>query len=356
MRVIEAYDINTALDLGITAIKQSGIQRNSRNGPVLEFPTPVTTAYRSPTRRVLFNETRNHNSVFAWAETLWMFAGRDDLDFLIPFNKNMVKYSDDGKLIRGSAYGRRWRSWFGHDQLQKAIDSLRVDKDTRRVVIQQWDAHTDNEIQSKDVPCNTVIYLRCMPSETHESGYVLDLTVSCRSNDMIYGAYGSNVVHFSILLEVVAAAIGVGIGTYYQVSNSLHVYTEIDVAKKLLAEPIDFAETPSYYTLGLKPFPIIGAGETYEMFMEDVTTFFKLIDEEDYRDGVYQTVWFNKVWLPIMNSFVTWSLYENKPDRLVQALEELKDCVAEDLKYDISRRYSRLFKASQEKAAARQEA
>ena len=41
----------------------------------------------------------------------------------------------------------------------------------------------------------------------------LQMTVHCRSNDIIWGTYGANAVHFSILQEYVAARIGVDLGT-----------------------------------------------------------------------------------------------------------------------------------------------
>jgi hypothetical protein len=54
--------------------------------------------------------------------------------------------------------------------------------------------------------------------------HVLDITVCCRSNDIIWGAYGANAVQFSVLQEYLAARVGVGVGRYYQVSNNFHVY------------------------------------------------------------------------------------------------------------------------------------
>ena len=51
------------------------------------------------------------------------------------------------------------------------------------------------------------------------------MTVCCRSNDVLYGCYGSNVVQFSTLLEYLAARIGLPVGHYYQVSDSFHAYT-----------------------------------------------------------------------------------------------------------------------------------
>ena len=41
---------------------------------------------------------------------------------------------------------------------------------------------------------------------------------------MLWGAYGANAVHMSVLQEYVATALNVSIGTYTQMSDSLHIY------------------------------------------------------------------------------------------------------------------------------------
>ena len=50
------------------------------------------------------------------------------------------------------------------------------------------------------------------------------MTVCNRSNDMIWGAYGANAVHMSILMEYVAVAVNAPMGSYYQISDSFHIY------------------------------------------------------------------------------------------------------------------------------------
>ena len=56
------------------------------------------------------------------------------------------------------------------------------------------------------------------------------MSIVNRSNDMIWGAYGANAVHMSMLLEYMAAMTGFQVGIYYQISNNLHAY------KKTLAK------------------------------------------------------------------------------------------------------------------------
>ena len=119
---------------------------------------------------------------------------------------------------------------------------LRENPEDRRVVLAMWDTAVDlDNPSSKDLPCNTHIYFRVRPRLGFErierirsiagpgevsTALFLDMTVCCRSNDMIWGCYGANAVHFSYLLEYVAAMSGYAVGTYTQISNSFHAYTE----------------------------------------------------------------------------------------------------------------------------------
>ncbi len=50
------------------------------------------------------------------------------------------------------------------------------------------------------------------------------MTVCNRSNDIVWGLYGSNVVAFSILQEVLAYELKLIIGNYTHVSNNFHCY------------------------------------------------------------------------------------------------------------------------------------
>ena len=94
------------------------------------------------------------------------------------------------------------------DQLQTCVHLLRENPGDRRVVISIWDPSRDLAEDVKDVPCNTHMY----PRIREEKGCpVLELTVCCRSNDIIWGATGANAVHFSFVQEWMAAQIGVGV-------------------------------------------------------------------------------------------------------------------------------------------------
>lgn len=329
MHTFIVRNVNEALPVVLNAIKVQGIRQESRNGPTLEFDGPVATEYRHPTERVLFCAARDHNPFFAFFETLWMLAGRDDLEYLLPFNKNMAQYSDDGRLVRGSAYGKRWKGWFDDvsqdsacnpvpfrfDQLKWAIETLTADPDSRRVVVQMWDAATDPQISSKDIPCNLCVLFKVREGR-------LNMTVYNRSNDVIYGAYGSNAVHFSMLQEYVASHLGVQVGVYNQVSDSLHVYTEFDVTKKVWN--LDPLPDDPYDRGEVSPSPMFDRDVPAHLWDVDLKNFM-----EDPENPIYSHSFFDSVAHPMWMAHLA---YRDKsdPERFTKAKHQISLCCADD--------------------------
>jgi len=254
--------VNTAFHGLIKSIQDGTIptnERSSRNGKVLQVQEPVTVCFNNPRNRVLFNQTRDANSFFHLFESFWMLAGNNDVASLDLYNSQMKQYSDDGTTFHG-AYGYRWKNWFGYDQLDLIVAELQKDPTSRRCVLSMWDGGDawshgpDVEGNSgptertpftdcsdlyvathggKDVPCN-LSALFSIRQERRGSGTVdsarpieyLDIHIYNRSNDLIWGLLGANVVHFSFLLEYMANRIGVKVGRQYHTSNNLHIYTE----------------------------------------------------------------------------------------------------------------------------------
>lgn len=220
MITINARNVNDALyNVFWTVCNQSKSRSiSSRGGDTYEFIEPVSIMYRHPTERVLLNEFRDANPFFHLFEALWILAGRDDVEWIAQFNRRMHEYSDDGVTFHG-AYGARLVSGFHVHQIHEAIHMLIDDPGSRRVVLQLWDPQEDLNKKSKDLPCNLSIALKIRDGH-------LNMTVFNRSNDVIWGAFGTNVVHFSILQEYIAHRVGVKVGAYHQVSDSLHFYVD----------------------------------------------------------------------------------------------------------------------------------
>lgn len=263
MHLIHARNVEEALILGMKRVEVEGANRDSRNGPVYRWPEPLTTVYENPRERVMFLPERDCNPFFHFMESLWMMAGRNDVEWITRFNSSFGQFSDNGVTFHG-AYGYRWRNWFGSqelviDQLATIANLLKTNPEDRRIVLQMWDASADLAMEGKDFPCNLVCNFSISPNG------VLDMTVFNRSNDLIWGAYGANAVHFSVLQEIMASWIGVPVGRYWQISTNFHAYhNTYEKHKGILDHSPGF--TP--YELGeVKPFKIVN-GSTDTWFME----------------------------------------------------------------------------------------
>ncbi len=248
-KIISVRNVNTALPEALRALQLDFEREQTRNGPVHVFPGPVITEYGMPLERVLFSPKRNANPFFHCMEAIWMLAGRDDVAFPMIFNSQIANYSDNGKIFHG-AYGYRWRNHFGMDQIVAVVRELSDHPESRRAVIGMWDVDVDLGRNGKDLPCNTHAYFDIR-------GGFLNMTVCNRSNDAIWGAYGANVVHFSMLQEYIAFCVGVGVGTYTQVSNNLHVYVDKYPAGTWTELILDCESNDRYVRDGVRPVPLI---------------------------------------------------------------------------------------------------
>jgi|TARA_R110001583_G_scaffold18147_1_gene72617 hypothetical protein len=269
-KTINSRNVHEAFILGVDAFTWDGDvqEQDSRAGATLEFDGPVVTTYEYPCERVLFWEGRDANPFFHFMEGLWMLQGREDVEFLAHYNKGMEAFSDNGFTLNG-AYGYRWREFYEKDQLDVVVKRLQDNPDDRRCVVAMWECNNDLDRDTLDTPCNTHIYFKVRNNK-------LNMTVCCRSNDMIWGAYGANAVHFSMLQEYMAARIGVEVGVYNQVSDSFHVYTELFNSMKEKLPEFDYY-TFKYPMVGnpyktISVFPMVNDPEEFD---GDLDAFFR---------------------------------------------------------------------------------
>jgi len=325
MITIRARNAHEMLPEALYQLRNHATPRDSRNGPVLKFPEPVSLVYEKPAERVLFWAERDANPFFHLVECLWMMAGRNDIAFLANYTKQISEYSDDGVTMNG-AYGHRWRQHFGIDQLRTIAEALKANPDCRRQVLAMWDAPHDLGLQSKDLPCNTHVYFSVRRAKGEDD--MLDMMVCNRSNDLVWGALGANAVHFSFLQEWMAGAVGVEVGRYWQTSNNMHLYT--DQHSKLLEtmegkEASGFGEKPisPYRGIIVKPYLIMGE-KGYETWLEDLDMYLN----EGIVMGLRHS-FFRRVVHPMLMAHQAWKTGEGL-DRYDAALEILHQCQAKD--------------------------
>lgn len=295
MFTVNGRNVNDVYMEGMTLLSNVGEESESRAGDVLVAPCPVTSIYQRPCERVLIDERRDANPFFHLFESLWMIQGRRDAAFLNQFVRDFGdRFAEEDGNLHG-AYGWRWRNHFWGDQLEEVIRKLRANPLDRQVVIQMWDPNVDLGGGKRDIPCNTQLYLRIrntQPGTLHVEPPVLDLTIMCRSNDIVWGAYGANAVHFSMLQEYLAGCIGVGVGTMYQISNNFHAY-------KSVFERVWPAETVSwmmYETGAVHALPI---GSDWEHWDDDLDSFLQA--PLSLRQG-YKNTWFSNVAWPMFQA------------------------------------------------------
>jgi hypothetical protein len=316
-KVITAPNVNLALYAGLEYLHQHGVPHDTRNGPALVAPGPVSTLYTHPQRRVLFSALRDANPFFHLVEAMWILGGRNDVRSLVMFNKQMANYSDDGVTFHG-AYGYRLRKTQGFDQIARAINLMRNEPGSRQIALQIWDAKLDLGAKSKDIPCNDFIFLRMQKDPTHVLGYALDITVANRSNDVIWGAYGANAVQFSFLQEYLASHLGVGVGQYVQMSNNYHVYTDTPYWKVFNPAQIEaYLDELRRYYHACAPLPLVAHGEDPAYIDADIEIFFGLVtlsrDVHELREEIleferkigFASTFFGTVFSPMVRAYST---------------------------------------------------
>jgi thymidylate synthase len=193
--------------------------QGSRAGTTKEMLHAVFSI-ANPRERWVTSRNPAMNVAFAIAEVVWIMAGRNDLAFLQFWNRKYKDHAGCAPELHG-AYGHRLRSHQGLDQLVRAYEVLKHNPDSRQVVLQIWDAARDlpsseGREASADIPCNTLSMLKIRSGK-------LEWTQIVRSNDLFLGV-PHNFVQFTYLQEILAGWLGVGLGTYNHLSDSLHVY------------------------------------------------------------------------------------------------------------------------------------
>lgn len=191
----------------------------SRAGDTIEL-LHTAIVISNPRERWVRSRRPPINPAFGIVEAIWILTGRSDSKLVNHWNPQLPKFAGTGREYHG-AYGRRLRSSFGLDQIQRAIDNLEHNPITRQVVLQIWSAELDTPDEaglprSDDIPCNVSSLLKVRDNRL----YWLQLL---RSNDLLRGT-PYNVIQFTILHEFIAGCLGLDLGQYTQISDSLHVY------------------------------------------------------------------------------------------------------------------------------------
>lgn len=249
----------------VKAIHMFGEATSPRGLKTLELRR-VNAVIKSPRERLVLVPGRGINPFFLVAESMWILHGSSNSEQILPYNRGLARFLDEGDIHFHGAYGERIRGhyWYGRDQkcyhkvktidqLAFVVDKLQEDPDSRQAVIVLWDPFLDSKV-SKDIPCNDMLFFKVRDGR-------LNMTVLNRSNDVHLGFPVTNTFQFTMIQEVVALMLGVDMGTYCQFSDSLHMYMDAykgeEYTKKVLGSQ------PSGFKVPSVPMRPIGSAKSF---------------------------------------------------------------------------------------------
>ena len=205
------------LDL-LRAIREGGVCKDDRTGTGtlsifghqlrcdLGAGFPVLTTKRLHLRSIIH-------------ELLWFLSGDTNIRYL---KENGVRIWDEwadesGEL--GPVYGAQWRAWptargEAIDQIQQAVDQLRTNPDSRRIIVCAWNV---GEIERMALPpCHALFQF-----------YVAAGRLSCqlyqRSCDVFLGV-PFNIASYALLTHMVAQQTGHEPGEFIWTGGDCHLY------------------------------------------------------------------------------------------------------------------------------------
>ena len=219
------------------------------------------------TKKVVFDSVKK--------ELLWFLRGETNIGTLGTGIWDAWA-SPEGEL--GPIYGRQWRFWgagtptgaAGIDQIQQAIDLIRRDPTSRRILVSAW--NVGELAQMALMPCHTLF-------QFYVAGNRLDLQLYQRSADLAVGV-PFNIASYALLLALVAAATDLTPGVFVHTIGDAHIYANhVDGVRTQLARTphalprVRLAKRPDFRPEGrpgidLTPDDVLLEGYTHEAFIK----------------------------------------------------------------------------------------
>jgi thymidylate synthase len=177
-------------------------------------------------------------------ELLWFIKGDTNINYL---KENGVKIWDawansEGDL--GPVYGAQWRNWNneGIDQLAEAIEQIKTNPDSRRIMVSAWNPSVmpDTKVSFEENVANNKAALP--PCHAFFQFYVTNGKLSCqlyqRSADVFLGV-PFNIASYALLTMMVAQVCGLEAGDFIHTFGDVHLYNnhQEQVGLQLTREP-----------------------------------------------------------------------------------------------------------------------
>ena len=228
------------LDL-VKYVFKNGEEREDRTGTgaisVFGYQTKYDLREGFPlltTKKVLFSAVVH--------ELLWFLKGSTNInEGLKEFTPIWNAWADENGEL-GPVYGYQWRKWERFiqdeasgeyrresvDQIQAAIDTIKNDPSSRRIIVSAWNVGDINRMALP--PCHALFQF-----------YVINGRLDCqlyqRSADIALGV-PFNIASYALLLTMVAKECGLTPGVFVHTLGDAHIYlNHVDGLKEQLTRP-----------------------------------------------------------------------------------------------------------------------
>ena len=181
-------------------------------------------------------------------ELLWFLKGDTNIKYLTDNGIRIWNEWADKKGDLGPIYGKQWRNWNneGIDQIKLAVETLKKNPNSRRVLISAWNPSVlpNSKFSFSDNVANNKAALP--PCHAFFQFYVIDSKLSCqlyqRSADTFLGV-PFNIASYALFTMMVAQVTNLEPGDFIHTFGDVHLYNNhIEQAKEQLSR--DFRSLP----------------------------------------------------------------------------------------------------------------
>jgi thymidylate synthase len=221
------------LDL-LRAIKERGVRKGDRTGTGtlslfgyqmrfdLDAGFPVLTTKKLHLRSIIH-------------ELLWFLKGETNIQYLRDNEVTIWDEWADENGDLGPVYGAQWRKWrtadgLEIDQIQRALDLIRNDPSSRRIIVSAWNV---GELEQMALaPCHALF-------QFHVAQGRLSCQLYQRSADVFLGV-PFNIASYALLLHMMAQQTNLKPGELIWTGGDCHLYTNhmVQAELQLTREPL----------------------------------------------------------------------------------------------------------------------
>lgn len=222
MRIYKNQNFASVYHESLTDLMNNPEYETKPRDLLIKENTNVAFVIEDPLSCLYSNKVRSSQIKYIAAELLWYFMGRNDVEFIQKYAKFWKTIQNEDGTVN-SAYGHllfNKKNEHGHTQYHWAIQSLLKDKDSRQAIL-HFNLPEHQAFQNKDFVCTVYGIFQIRNNR-------LNLTISMRSNDVIWGL-PTDIAFFALLQSQAVSHLkknypDLEIGTYTHIANSFHVY------------------------------------------------------------------------------------------------------------------------------------